>query len=129
MDSIRTHQAVSSRLVGEPVSIENGRAVVELETTAEMRVDEYDLVHGGFVYGVADYAAMVAVNEPTVVLAGSEVRYPAPTRVGDRLRATAALNEADGRRRSVDCSVTVEDETVVLEGTFDCVVPPDHVLG
>lgn len=128
MDSIRTHRAVSKRLVGEPVAVDDGRAVVDLKTTAEMRVDDRDLVHGGFVYGVADYAAMLAVNEPTVVLAGSEVRYPAPTRVGETVRATAAVTETDGRRRSVDCSVTVGGERVVLEGTFDCVVPADHVL-
>ena len=128
MDSIRTHRAVSKRLVGEPVAVDDGRAVVDLETTEEMRVDDRDLVHGGFVYGVADYAAMLAVNEPTVVLAGSEVRYPAPTRVGETVRATAAVTETDGRRRSVDCSVTVGGERVVLEGTFDCVVPADHVL-
>lgn len=128
MDSIRTHRAVSKRLVGEPVAVDDGRAVVDLETTAEMRVDDRDLVHGGFVYGVADYAAMLAVNEPTVVLAGSEVRYPAPTTVGETVRATAAVTETDGRRRSVDCSVTVGGERVVLEGTFDCVVPADHVI-
>lgn len=128
MTSINTHQAISNSLVGRPVSVETGEATVELETIPEMRVDEYGLVHGGFVYGAADYAAMLAVNEPTVVLAGSEVSYRAPTRVGDVLSASATEVARDGDRRTVDCSVTIEEDSVVFEGTFDCIVPSSHVL-
>lgn len=32
-----------------------------------MAADEYRLVHGGFIFGLADYAVMLAINEPTVV--------------------------------------------------------------
>lgn len=64
----RTHKLASKKLIGNPVKIEAGRAEVELPTIKEMAIDEYDLVHGGFTFGLADYAAMLAVSEPTVVL-------------------------------------------------------------
>ncbi|RMD86986.1 MAG: thioesterase, partial [Alphaproteobacteria bacterium] len=53
-----THLAISPRLVGVPVSIEDGMATARLVTTAEMAADEVGLVHGGFVFGLADYAGM-----------------------------------------------------------------------
>lgn len=124
----RTHERTSERYVGRPVAIEDGRAVVELDTTDEMAVDEYDLVHGGFVFGAADYAAMLAVNEPTVVLVGAESSFTAPTTVGETIRATATVDEsADGL--VVECEVeTVDDGDRVFVGTFECAVPEDHVL-
>ncbi|WP_210408895.1 hypothetical protein [Halorhabdus rudnickae] len=124
----RTHEQLSETLVGEPVEIGAETAVVELETTAEMAVDETGLVHGGFVYGAADYAAMLAVNEPTVVLTGSDVTYPNPTRAGETVRATATVTERDPRP-SVDVTVEVAGTgDVVFSGTFDCAVPSEHVL-
>lgn len=124
----RTHERTSEQYVGRPVAVEDGQAVVELETTDEMAVDEYGLVHGGFVFGAADYAAMLAVNEPTVVLVGAETSFRAPTTVGETIRATATIDEdADGLL--VECEVeTVEDGDRVFVGTFECAVPDEHVL-
>jgi acyl-coenzyme A thioesterase PaaI-like protein len=122
---IDTHQEASERYVGTPVSVDDGRAVVELDVVDEMRVDERGLAHGGFVFGAADYAAMLAVNEPTVVLAGADVGFRAPVAVGDTVRATASVVDADDSR--VDCTVTVGDREV-LTGTFDCAVLDTHVL-
>ena len=78
----RTHRLTSKRLVGKPVKIEKNYAEVLLETTEEMTVDEYGLVHGGFTFGLADYAAMLAVNEPTVVLGKADVKFLKPVKVG-----------------------------------------------
>jgi acyl-coenzyme A thioesterase PaaI-like protein len=123
----RTHEQTSEQYVGRPAELGDGHAVVELETSEEMAVDDSGLVHGGFVYGAADYAAMLAVNEPTVVLAASEVRYPHPTRVGQTVRAEAAV-EDDGDRPAVEVTAAVGGETV-LEGTFRCAVLDEHPLG
>jgi uncharacterized protein (TIGR00369 family) len=128
MGQPRTHTAASEQYVGRPVRVEDGAATAELETDEEMAVDETGLVHGGFAFSLADYAAMLAVNEPTVVLTDADVSFPAPVVAGERLLATATVEERDGRRATVTCSVTKVDETAVLEGTFDCYVPEAHVL-
>lgn len=123
----RTHEQTSEQYAGRPVELGDGHAVVELDTTEEMAVDDSGLVHGGFVYGAADYAAMLAINEPTVVLAASEVRYPNPTRVGQTVRAEAAVGE-DGDRPRVSVTAAADGETV-LDGTFRCAVLDEHPLG
>lgn len=121
---VRTHTAIDTRLCGTVRSVGDGRATVELTTTPAMAVDAHGLVHGGFVFGLADHAAMVAVNEPTVVLVAASVRFLRPVRAGETLVADAAMGD-DGR--TVDVTVRRGDEPV-LGGEFSCRVLDRHVL-
>lgn len=124
---IRTHLGIDRVLCGEPVEVGEGRAVVELATTKQMAADERGLVHGGFVFGLADYAAMLAVNHPNVVLASAESRFLAPVVAGERVRAEARVVETNGKRSQVDVEVRRGD-TAVFSGSFKCVSLPAHVL-
>ncbi|NJE30481.1 PaaI family thioesterase [Thermococcus sp. 18S1] len=134
----RTHRLTSEKLVGKPVKIEKDYAEVLLETTKEMAVDEYGLVHGGFTFGLADYAAMLAVNEPTVVLGKAEVKFLKPVKAGERLTAKAEVIEGPGggvgdgtsprRKKIVKAEVFNEKNEKVFEGTFHCYVLEKHVL-
>lgn len=122
-----THRALSARLCGTPRALHAGSAEVELETVEDMRADESGLVHGGFVFGLADHAAMLAINEPNVVLGSAELRFLAPVIVGETLHATARLLGIEGKRHKVEVHVNRREERV-FEGTFVCFVPPQHVL-
>ncbi|CAD5243503.1 hotdog domain-containing protein [Thermococcus camini] len=124
----RTHRLTSKRLVGKPVKIEKNYAEVLLETTEEMAVDEYGLVHGGFTFGLADYAAMLAVNEPTVVLGKAEVKFLKPVKVGEKLIAKAQVSEDHGKKKIVNGDVFNERSEKVFEGIFHCYVLEKHVL-
>ena len=93
-----------------------------------MAADDHGLVHGGFVFGLADYAAMLAVNDPNVVLAGADVRFLMPVVVGEQLVAEAWVEEADGRKSRVRVEV-VRDGDTVMSGDFRCVTLARHVLG
>lgn len=126
--SLRIHTCANRRLLGEPVSLRDDvEAVVELETVDEMAVDERGLVHGGFTFGLADYSAMLAVNDPFVVLGKSESRFLAPVKVGDIMRARAEVTGREGRRRDVDVEVTVRG-TRVFKGVFTCYILDKHVF-
>ncbi len=123
----RTHLAIDPDLCGTPRSIEPGAAEVELTLTPEMAVDDRGLVHGGFVFGLADYAAMLAVNDPNVVLGAADVRLLAPSRVGERLTARATVEQEQGKKRVVDVSVRC-GELEVFAGRMTCFVLEQHVL-
>jgi acyl-coenzyme A thioesterase PaaI-like protein len=92
-----------------------------------MAVDEAGLVHGGFLFGLADYAAMLAVNDPFVVLAAAEVRLLLPVAVGESVTAEARVVESAGRKNRVEARLTLGEE-VVMSGTFTCVTLDRHVL-
>jgi len=107
--------------------LEDDKAVVKLTATEEMAVDDRGLVHGGFTFGLADYAAMLAVNDPLVVLGSADVKFTAPVKVGETMTATGVVEAVDGRRRGVSVEVSVGD-MVVLEGTMACYVLHRHVF-
>jgi uncharacterized protein (TIGR00369 family) len=124
---IVTHLDASPTIVGVPLEITDSKAEVELKTTEEMVVDRYGLVHGGFTFGLADYASMLAVNHPNVVLGSADVKFTSPVRQGDSMRATAEILETSGKRRKVYVQVKV-GERVVLEGSMLCFVLDKHIL-
>jgi acyl-coenzyme A thioesterase PaaI-like protein len=122
-----THRAIDRRLVGEPVDVSEGTAAAALATIPEMAADDRGLVHGGFVFGLADYAAMLAVNEPNVVLRDAETRFLKPVTVGERLLAWARVEETNGRKSRVAVEV-LRDGEVVMTGTLTCFTLDRHVL-
>ena len=124
----RTHLKADPHLIGRPIRIEdNTIAEVELLASESMAVDDHELIHGGFTFSLADYAAMLAVNDPYVVLGSCETRFNAPVKVGDLMRAVAEVNETDGRKRLVSVKVYVGDKTV-FTGKMKCYVLDRHVL-
>ena len=123
----RTHLEINHTLVGAMRELSEGRAVVTLTTTGVMGADSRGLVHGGFPFGLADYAAMLAVNDPNVVLGKAEIKFLAPVVVGDDIEAIATVTTTEGKKRIVEVSVTSGD-TVVLSGQLTCFVLDEHVL-
>jgi acyl-coenzyme A thioesterase PaaI-like protein len=126
--NIRTHQEINGGLCGKPLELKDGYSRVELHATAEMAVDASGLVHGGFVFGLADHAAMVAVNHPNVVLGGADVRFLKPVKVHDLILAEAALERTEGKKHLVRVTCSRENEKI-FEGVFTCFVLEKHVLG
>ena len=124
---LRTHLKIDQGLSGTPVEVGEGYAMVELKTKENMRADEKNLVHGGFIFSLADYCAMLTVNEPNVVLASAKVDFKKPVVVGDTLRAEGKLLRAEGKKRWVEVKVYRNQDLVFL-GEFLCVVPDKHVL-
>jgi uncharacterized protein (TIGR00369 family) len=125
----KTHLLASKEFVGKVEQIQTDQqATVVLKTTGLMGVDERGLVHGGFTFGLADYAAMTAVNDPYVVLLSSQAKFLRAVRAGDELKARAVVTEKDGRKRKVRVEVFKEGEERVFEGEFSCLVLANHVL-
>jgi uncharacterized protein (TIGR00369 family) len=124
---IRTHEKISRKLCGEPLDVKDGFAKVVLKTIPDMIADDYGLIHGGFIFGLADYSAMLAVNHPNVVLASANVRFLKPVKLGEELIAEASVSHFEKKKRIVNVKVMRGDE-VVFTGEFICAVPEKHVL-
>ena len=123
----RTHTGLDPGLCGEVLELSPGFARVRLTALPEMAADETGLIHGGFVFGLADHAAMVAVDHPNVVLASAEVRFLKPAIVGDILVAVARVESQEGRKVAVLTSVLRGTE-LLFTGELLCVTPDRHVL-
>ncbi len=127
--SIKTHLEINQKLCGKPVAVEDDKfASVLLETTKEMAADEKGLVHGGFIFGAADYCAMISVNHPNVVLGKAEVRFLKPTKVGEKILFEGTVKEKDGKKRFVEVIGKNEKDEIIFSGIFVCYVLERHVL-
>ncbi len=124
---IVTHRQIDQTLCGKSLFVEGGNSQVELLTTPQMAADEQGLVHGGFIFGAADYAAMIAVNHPHVVLGASDVKFLKPVRVGETVMVKARVQEVKGKKYWVAVSVT-KDGDEIFQGMFTCFVLDKHVL-
>jgi len=127
MTEQNTHPKISPDLVGVVTSIDNGTARAELVGTDAMAADDRGLVHGGFTFGLADFAAMCAVNDPNVVLGAASCKFLAPVKVGQKMIARAVVEDEKGKKRKVVCEVDVEG-TSVFTGEFTCFVLDKHVF-
>ena len=101
--------------------------MARLVASPQMAADDKGLVHGGFVFGLVDYAAMLAVNDPHVVLGSAELRLTAPVKVGDEIIAEAQRTEVKGRRHKLEVRARVGEREVMV-GTMTAFVLDQHVL-
>jgi len=124
---LETHTLINRYLCGELKKMEKGYVEVELQTEDEMAVDKLGLIHGGFIFGAADFAAMAAVNEKNVVLVATDCQFLSPVKLGDLVLFKAQLRHQEGRKRNVHVKAFVHD-IKVFEGEFMTVITERHVL-
>lgn len=124
---LNTHLNIDSSLCGTVTKLEEGYAEVLLHTIRKMSADAQGLVHGGFIFGAADYAAMSAANDPYVVLGASNCKFTAPVKVGDTVLCKASVVSEKGKKKEVSVEAFV-GEKLVFEGSFTTFVLEKHVL-
>lgn len=91
-----------------------GRCVLNMVVRPEM-VNGFQVGHGGIVFSLADSAMAFASNASgeVAVAIDAQASYPAPVRVGDRLRATAREESSTRRLGFYAVEVRTQDDVVV----------------
>lgn len=106
----------ASRSLGmEILDVAPGRATMRM-TVREDMVNGHAIGHGGFTFTLADSAFAFACNSynRSTVAASCEIRFLAPTRLGDELVAEAVERSRVGRDGVYDITVR-SGATVVAE--------------
>jgi acyl-CoA thioesterase len=118
----------SQALGMEILEVAPGRAVLSM-TVREDMVNGHDIGHGGLTFALADSAFAFACNSygRRTVAAAAEIRFRAPTRLGDVLVASATEQVRDGRDGRYEVTVTAGEVVVAtfvgrsreIGGAFD----------
>lgn len=97
----------------EIVGVGPGTATLRMTVRADM-VNGHAIGHGGFTFSLADSAFAFACNSYNrrTVAAGCEIRFLAPTRLGDVLTAVAVERDRVGRDGTYDVDVRAGDAVV-----------------
>lgn len=122
-----THLKINQDLCGEIQKLDSGYVELRLTTTPDMLADDVGLIHGGFIFSAADFAAMAAVNEKNVVLVASDCQFLSPVKFHDEVNFVARVRHKEGRKRNVHVVAHVHD-IKVFEGEFKTVITERHVL-
>lgn len=125
--AIRTSPDININLCGVVQELKESYSKTALHTTLDMRTDSDGLVHNGFIYGAADYAALAAVNQPFSVSIGSRIAFFAPVKVGEVVEFEAHSHFDESRKKEVRVTGKVKD-IKIFEGTFQIVVLEDHIF-
>jgi acyl-CoA thioesterase len=105
----KASQALGMRIV----EVAPGRAVLEM-TVREDMVNGHAIGHGGLTFSLADSAFAFACNSSnrSTVAQQCEIRFTAPTRLGDVLTAEAVERSREGRDGVYDVTVRTGDAVV-----------------
>jgi len=125
--NINTHLRIDATLSGKVVELKDNYAKVQLDTTKIMSADSFGLIHGGFIFSSADYCAMLAINNPNVVLAKSNTKFIAPVKLGDIVILEANVISSDGFKSEVEVLAKVQDKEV-FKGTFFTATLKKHIF-
>jgi acyl-CoA thioesterase len=107
----------ASRALGmELMDVRPGRAAVSMTVTDRM-VNGHGLCHGGYIFTLADSAFAFACNtyNQRTVAHHCSVTFIRPSRLGDRLLATAVERTRTDRNGIYDITVAAGDGSTVAE--------------
>lgn len=104
----------ASRALGmQLVQVRPGGATLRMQVRPDM-VNGHDIGHGGITFTLADSAFAFACNSynRVTVAASGEIRFRAPTHLGDVLEAVAVERSRQGRDGVYDVRVHASDRLV-----------------
>lgn len=94
---------INHKLNGDIIGVGKNVAHTRFIPTEDMVIDSR-LIHNGFIFSAAAYAASVALNKKNSILIGSDVKFLAPTELGHEIVFKATALQDDTKK----CEVKVE---------------------
>ena len=112
-DAMWNEDRSSQGLGIEMLDVGAGRATLAMTVLANM-VNGHSITHGGYIFTLADSAFAFACNSynERAVAAQCSISFVQPSRLGDRLVATAREILRSGRSGIYDVTVTVNGATI-----------------
>ncbi|WP_169942975.1 PaaI family thioesterase [Campylobacter sp. RM15925] len=126
-NELKTSPNIKLNLSGTVTALEPNHAKTNFFASSEMVADSEGLIHGGFVFSAASYAALASVNETHSVMIGAKIHFYAPTRLNEMIEFDAHAHFGESKKREVRVVGRTKD-IKVFEGTFQIVVLEDHIF-
>ena len=124
---VRTHVELDPNLVGRVDHLNEDESHTTLNTTKAMHADEERLVHSGFIGSSAEYAALIAVNEPNAMIYSVSSQYFSCARVGEDVTFKATVQHTEGHKRNVTVIGSIES-IKVYRANIIVIIPEYHPL-
>ncbi|MGH1601023.1 PaaI family thioesterase [Campylobacter majalis] len=126
-NEIKTSTAIKLNFSGVVTELKKSHAKTKLFTIEDMVCDDDGLIHSGFVFSAANYAALASINEQYCVTINARINFLGAIRLGDVVEFEAQAYFDDSRKRDARVIGKVRD-IKVFEGTFSLVVLEEHIF-
>ncbi|MBL0686922.1 MAG: PaaI family thioesterase [Sulfurospirillum sp.] len=126
-NDLKTHEKIKINLCGNIIELDSGYSKTTLQTTQDMVLDDLGLIHSGFIFGAADYAAAIAVNEANFIVIDSRSQFLAPAKLNDLIEFEATAKFENSRKREIKVIANI-NEIKIFEGIFHAVILEEHIL-
>ncbi|RDU59536.1 thioesterase [Helicobacter marmotae] len=95
---------LNANMVGDLLELYRNKALVRFVPSERMIMDENKMIHMGYVFNAASFAAMAAINKKHSVLIAADVKFLAPIELGHEILFKADAIQTDTKK----CEVKVE---------------------
>lgn len=127
-EQLKSSALINQNIVGFLEEIAPGEATVKLICTDDMVADQKGLIHTGFMFNSANYAALLAINEPNAITIVSKANFLLPAVLDDEIIFKAHAMQTESRKRVVRVDGFLRDNKI-FEAEFSIVVMDRHILG
>lgn len=114
---LQTCNALKSDICGSIIKITHEEVLTKFIPTKQMISDESNLIHSGFIFNAANYAAMCLVNQPYAITIGAEVEFLAPVEFEQEMMFLATIKQSNNKKFEVLVKGTLLD-IKIFEATF-----------
>lgn len=105
INDLNVCKELPANVVGEIVEFYNGKIVTKFTPTNRMLMDDNSgMIHAGYVFNAASYAAMAAINKKYSILIAADIKFLAPIELGHEVVFKAKAIQSDMKK----CEVKVE---------------------
>ncbi|WP_027327063.1 hypothetical protein [Helicobacter pametensis] len=101
--------ALKPDLCGRIAKLTEEEAIIIFNPTKQMISDESNLIHSGFIFSAANYAAMCLVNQPNALTIKSEVQFLAPIEFEQEIIFLATIKQSNNRKYEIFVKGTLLD--------------------
>lgn len=113
--------ALKSELCGSILKMTYEEVITKFVPTKQMISDESNLIHSGFIFNAANYAAMCLVNQPHAITIGAEVEFLAPVEFEQEMMFLATIKQSNAKKFEISVKGTLLD-IKIFEAVFHIAV-------
>lgn len=113
--------ALKSELAGSILKMTYEEVITKFVPTKQMISDESNLIHSGFIFNAANYAAMCLVNQPHAITIGAEVEFLAPVEFEQEMMFLATIKQSNAKKFEISVKGTLLD-IKIFEAVFHIAV-------
>lgn len=116
-----TCNSLKSEFIGSIVKMTYEEVITKFAPTKQMISDESNLIHSGFIFNAANYAAMCLVNQPHAITIGAEVEFLAPVEFEQEMMFLATVKQSNAKKFEISVKGTLLD-IKIFEAIFHIAV-------